>query len=203
MQAKIEAENAALRSKVEKVRSMTSKTAKGGDARDLEGEIAEIEKLREQNEELRRLAEERLQALALEGGDEGPLANIAEPKGAAEEKVAEAAPAEDVALAPEPSVPTAAAPATVASTEAPPLEEASASLAAKEAEDAAAEDAAAAVAREIADHNPNDVVRDRAHWLYFFVPEHPQAGCPAVLYFNRKSSAVLRDSPTVKCLLGW
>jgi starch synthase len=50
------------------------------------------------------------------------------------------------------------------------------------------------------------MIKNKGHFLYFTVPEKPRAGEDAMMYFNRASSTVLRDRPSIKMILsfnGW
>jgi starch synthase len=55
-------------------------------------------------------------------------------------------------------------------------------------------------------HDASEMIKNKGHFLYFTVPEKPRAGEDAMMYFNRASSTVLRDRPSIKMILsfnGW
>ena len=206
--AQVEAENAKLKDKIERVKTSRmsakgtgSKDAEGSETKgkltreDIDDELAQIEQLRKENEELRRLAEERIRVLSQ---PEEAAAASAEPSPSTpttsaeeEEEEEEVEEVEEAPAAPEPEEETvaAAAPEPVPDPEPEPEPE-----------------PVEPVVSEIDSHDPSEAIKDKAHFVYFTVPAQPVAGQEAVVYFNRKSSPVLRDRPSINMLLsfnGW
>jgi len=206
--AQVEAENAKLKDKIERVKTSRmsakgtgSKDAEGSETKgkltreDIDDELAQIEQLRKENEELRRLAEERIRVLSQ---PEEAAATSAEPSPSTpttsaeeEEEEEEVEEVEEAPAAPEPEEETvaAAAPEPVPDPEPEPEPE-----------------PVEPVVSEIDSHDPSEAIKDKAHFVYFTVPAQPVAGQEAVVYFNRKSSPVLRDRPSINMLLsfnGW
>lgn len=55
----------------------------------------------------------------------------------------------------------------------------------------------------IANHNPEDWVADKHHWMIVTVPEKPVAGEEFIVYFNRNASDILRGRPTIQMKYGF
>ena len=206
---------AAGSSQVKTTKGVKSKGARGAKAQgnklskeDIENELAQIEQLRLENEKLRQLAEERLRELTGESEirlDESPPSTVASEASAEqnddeelqeeeEEETEVSEPEleaiqEDVVEIEEEEVVSAAAVVEEVVEKAPVVEE--------------------EVREEKLDldsHNAAEVIKDKAHWLYFTIPDKPRAGEDAIIYFNRMSSTVLRDRPSIKMILsfnGW
>ena len=195
----MEAENAKLKAKLERVKStrkaeekkaMATKKAAGGGGTD--DEIDEIERLRRENEELRRLAEERIRVLTARQQAE-------EAEEEADQEEVEAA-LEDERPAEEP----ATEPVEAAAEE--PQEEVEEVAPEPELEPEPEPEPVVAASTDLDTVDEAGLCEGKAHCLYFTYPETPQAGEDCLVFLNRASSGVLRDRPQVKLLLsfnGW
>ena len=195
----MEAENAKLKAKLERVKStrkaeekkaMATKKAAGGGGTD--DEIDEIERLRRENEELRRLAEERIRVLTARQQAE-------EAEEEADQEEVEAA-LEDERPAEEP------APEPVEAAAEEPQEEVEEVAPEPELEPEPEPEPVVAASTDLDTVDEAGLCEGKAHCLYFTYPETPQAGEDCLVFLNRASSGVLRDRPQVKLLLsfnGW